>query len=304
MCSKCDELNDDLSDIFGGDLTDETREAGFAIEAAEIARTKKFEEPCFKCRGTGRFVGYTGRVLGNCFTCKGTGKLGYKTSSEERASNRQKAAQKREEKAQAATDTAQAWLDANPAEADWLTSAAARGFEFAVSLKEALFKYGHLTEKQEAAVCKATAKAAERKAQWLAEREQREASAATIDVSKIKGALDVAKANSVKWPKLRFAGFTFSRAGDASKNPGAVYVTTDADTYLGKILGGRFTRSRDCSAELEEKLLYAAANPEEAAKVYGLQTGICSCCGRELTNPASIERGIGPICAGKFGWAF
>ena len=31
-------------------------------------------------------------------------------------------------------------------------------------------------------------------------------------------------------------------------------------------------------------------------------TGACSCCGRELTNQVSIDRGIGPICAVKFGW--
>lgn len=27
--------------------------------------------------------------------------------------------------------------------------------------------------------------------------------------------------------------------------------------------------------------------------------GICSMCGRTLTNPESIERGIGPVCAGR-----
>lgn len=29
---------------------------------------------------------------------------------------------------------------------------------------------------------------------------------------------------------------------------------------------------------------------------YGLETGECSICGRELTDPTSIKRGIGPIC--------
>jgi hypothetical protein len=35
---------------------------------------------------------------------------------------------------------------------------------------------------------------------------------------------------------------------------------------------------------------------------YGKRTGACSCCGRELTNGESIDRGIGPICAEKYGW--
>jgi hypothetical protein len=35
---------------------------------------------------------------------------------------------------------------------------------------------------------------------------------------------------------------------------------------------------------------------------YGRATGNCSCCGRELTDPASIAAGIGPVCAEKYGW--
>lgn len=37
----------------------------------------------------------------------------------------------------------------------------------------------------------------------------------------------------------------------------------------------------------------------EEATAYGQLTGICMVCGAELTNEDSIERGIGPICAGK-----
>lgn len=37
----------------------------------------------------------------------------------------------------------------------------------------------------------------------------------------------------------------------------------------------------------------------EQAKAYGVRTGVCGCCGRELTNPESIDRGIGPVCASK-----
>jgi hypothetical protein len=38
----------------------------------------------------------------------------------------------------------------------------------------------------------------------------------------------------------------------------------------------------------------------EEAKEYGRKTGTCYMCSRELTNPVSIENGIGPICASKF----
>lgn len=37
---------------------------------------------------------------------------------------------------------------------------------------------------------------------------------------------------------------------------------------------------------------------EDAAE-FGMRFGVCCQCGRTLTNPESIERGIGPICLGK-----
>lgn len=38
----------------------------------------------------------------------------------------------------------------------------------------------------------------------------------------------------------------------------------------------------------------------EDAKQFGRISGRCMVCGRELTNPESIEAGIGPVCAGKW----
>jgi hypothetical protein len=43
------------------------------------------------------------------------------------------------------------------------------------------------------------------------------------------------------------------------------------------------------------------ADPLAASIAYGRRTGQCSICGRLLENAESIERGIGPICAGNFG---
>lgn len=38
----------------------------------------------------------------------------------------------------------------------------------------------------------------------------------------------------------------------------------------------------------------------EDAKEFGVLYGTCCVCGRTLTNEVSIERGIGPICGGRF----
>lgn len=39
----------------------------------------------------------------------------------------------------------------------------------------------------------------------------------------------------------------------------------------------------------------------EVLKHLGRETGICVICGRQLTNPSSIEAGVGPICAAGYG---
>lgn len=46
----------------------------------------------------------------------------------------------------------------------------------------------------------------------------------------------------------------------------------------------------------------AEAGPREAAIRYGHELGHCAICNRTLTNPDSIEAGIGPVCAENVGW--
>jgi hypothetical protein len=89
----------------------------------------------------------------------------------------------------------------------------------------------------------------------------------------------------------------------ADANPGVVeylteaakYVKTVEDEYLGKILGTTYT------GKPAPALAAIAADPRGEAVRYGRATGSCSCCGRELTDPVSIEQGIGPICVTKWG---
>lgn len=40
-------------------------------------------------------------------------------------------------------------------------------------------------------------------------------------------------------------------------------------------------------------------DPEEAGMAYALRSGNCYRCGRTLTVPASVHRGLGPVCAEK-----
>jgi DNA polymerase-3 subunit epsilon len=41
-------------------------------------------------------------------------------------------------------------------------------------------------------------------------------------------------------------------------------------------------------------------DPKAAAILYGKELGVCGMCGKTLTNPESIESGIGPVCITKF----
>lgn len=52
---------------------------------------------------------------------------------------------------------------------------------------------------------------------------------------------------------------------------------------------------------VERTLLMAAMQPLHAMQQFGHVTGRCSCCRRKLTDPQSVELGIGPICKAKFG---
>jgi hypothetical protein len=117
--------------------------------------------------------------------------------------------------------------------------------------------------------------------------------------------IEAAKSSGLKRIKLRFWDIIIK----PSRYEGKVYVLSAIETqqteygtqpkYLGWIKSNA-TSLRD--SELIAILESVAENPLKAAKLHGMQTGNCACCGRKLTNKESIRLGIGPICIQKFGW--
>lgn len=162
---------------------------------------------CPKCEGSGKFIGYIGRIVGDCFACKGSG---------------------------------QAHLNVAP-----------------IVLAEGA-------------------------------------------TDRLMDCFSKASAAGLKRPAMRFESFAASLAPATGKNPGAVYCKAE-QTYLGKIQNGQFFASRDCSAESRASVANAMTDPLAAAIAYGRRTGACSCCGRTLSDPVSVNLGIGPICKAKFG---
>ena len=47
-------------------------------------------------------------------------------------------------------------------------------------------------------------------------------------------------------------------------------------------------------------LTLADSMTREEAQAWGVETGICCVCSADLTDPVSVARGIGPVCASRF----
>lgn len=162
--------------------------------------------------------------------------------------------------------------------------------DFAASLVAQYRRKGELSERQW--------DAAERMIRKVRDTKQRKASLQrSVDVSAITALLNGAK---VKRPVFRAAGLSFSMAPPNGKNAGAVYVKADG-TYQGKIMNGAFMAAGACDPETADAVVAVAKDPRGEAIKHGKMTGACSCCGRTLTDATSVEMGIGPICAEKWG---
>jgi hypothetical protein len=106
-----------------------------------------------------------------------------------------------------------------------------------------------------------------------------------------------------------FARFLVGNFRASLKNDGSVIWLKWEDTLFGVIdhATGAFRPLRKGLTDAAHKMAVHALNeierdPRAAASADGILTGRCSCCSRPLTDPASIEIGIGPICLEKAGW--
>jgi len=256
-----------------------------------------FKENCKKCNGTGIWTSYSGYTRSTCFSCKGVGYHEYKTARVVREKNRENAQKAKAKKVEIAMDT---FAEKNPEAYAWL-QAKAPTFEFASSMLESISKYGNLTDKQMASVNKCVESDKARQQQFAKQRTEALNNAKEVTVEAIEVAFNNAKENGIKYPKLNLDTFTFKPASETSKNFGSIYVTEEGN-YLGKVFKGKFLKVRECNEDQETRIVEACIDPKASAIAYGKKYGSCSTCGRELTNGKSIELGIGPICADKYGW--
>jgi len=268
--------------------------------------------PCRKCGGSGTWTG--AYSAGPCYSCNGTGKssrkirtdaAGVAARRQRRERDAQRKAERQQERIDAMEKAVNEWKAEHEREWNWLVSTASRQDPFAGSVLTQLLQRGFLTERQIEAIQKNIAKAEDRAA------EQRRAEAEGITLPNCQRYLQAARESGLKYPKLRLVDgegrrIVLSLAGGRSKHPGSVNITDgrsfEDNTWYGRIVDGVFTRSRHCTDSILATLREIDSDPSAAVKVQGQRTGQCCCCGRELTNAESIEAGIGPICAGRFGF--
>lgn len=250
--------------------------------------------PCQSCAGSGLYrAPRVHQEKAECFPCGGRGF--FYSSHADRMKNRAAAAKRKQSKLEVAQEAFNALNEGFIAVLAEMTS----WNDFARNLMEQYKTKGALSENQVSAIYRMKAKADETRA---AKQAARSSVSATVDLSSIHAMFDRAKASGLKKPAYRAEGLVLSLAKEGSANFGSIYVKRASGEYIGKVTGSDFRATSDAKAEDKDTLQKIAANPSQVAKDYGKRVGICSCCGRELTDPNSIAAGIGPICAE--GWGF
>lgn len=304
---------DDLRDIPGfNELSTKPRDRGLRVTGEDAdgdyddsgddlgtkSKTERETFPCESCSGTGRYRGVRiHQPEEKCFACKGRG-FYYKSFKDRQASKAKRAARKQQVIANAVSDFEQAHpglLEGMRKHSSWN--------DFLRDLVGRIDAGKDISERAIEAARRAVDKANARDAEKAAAAVARVTNAPAINTDALRSAFDKASATGLKRPKLRYEGFEVSRAPDHGKNAGALYVKASNDTYLGKIVDGKYIATRETEAAgLVAKVVEAMQDPFNLAVAYGRRTGNCSCCGRKLTDKLSVANGIGPICADKYGW--
>lgn len=297
-------LNDSLDDIFPAHESPAPRALPQGNEwdriraldgAAPVA--KPYEETCSKCRGSGRFIGYTGRPLGPCFACKGRGKKSFATAPTVRAAARDRAAAK-------PANRWDAFVAQYPAEAAVLVKGIAQTYgdgrwnATCSDIKGKVEKYGDLHEGTMAMLGRAVARDAERAAGRVQQAAQQQERVAGIDVANIADCFKRAHEAGLKRFTLRFADAHFQ----VDRNdPTLIWVSQGGygTAKYGRIQGGVYKAGRDVNPTVLARIAAISQDPMAAAAAFAQITSSCSVCGRHLENQDSVDAGIGPVCAGR-----
>lgn len=257
---------------------------------------------CMSCAGTGTYRGYrTHQTESICFACNGKG-YHNKPHADAMADKRARKAKALSNKIDRRAALKDAFENTHPG----LFRFMAENQDWNDFFRDMVFNLNEgraLTENQTAACVRMRDKTiASRAAKDAEKKVAAESRAVEVDLSPIHAMFDKARESGLKKLCYRAGGLVLKPAKAHSANAGGIYVTTKGETYLGKVMGTKFMATRECTEVQKQTLAAIAIDPAGEAVRYGKETGECSCCGRELTDPVSIAAGIGPICANKWGF--
>lgn len=282
------------------DWDDFINSADQALPASTSTAPKK-TYPCGQCAGTGHYQGvlvHQGKT--HCFACRGKGY--FTKSPDQRAASK---ARREKRKMNAQDRIRELLLEFAKDHPDMYrelleVKTTGIGNDYKQNMAARLWRDGALSEHSILGWYKGKDLAAQRAAERAAERK---AQSVKVDLEPIRRIFETASASGHKKPTYRAEGLILSLAPSTGRNPGAIYVkSAGSKEYLGKLIGTEFSPSREgIEAKAGQSLSTIAEDPLAAAVNYGRKTGTCACCGRGLTDKTSVEMGIGPICAGRWG---
>jgi hypothetical protein len=124
------------------------------------------------------------------------------------------------------------------------------------------------------------------------------------EVTQIVRAFEAASFSGVSVPKLRFGKYLFRLGSQLSQFKNQI-IFVRGNAYLGRITPldkpPVFYPGKDMT--LQDVVVFSEIVRDLKAALVreGKASGICSICGRGLSDPKSIELGIGPVCLTNFG---
>ena len=120
------------------------------------------------------------------------------------------------------------------------------------------------------------------------------------DLSKIEAMFDKASA-SLKKPRVHMLCGTEELTLTRALTGEGLHVQRNAGRYVGRLAQGRYQPVRGAPTDTIGALASFAADPLKAVVAFGQATGRCALCSRTLSDPVSVERGVGPVCAERWG---
>jgi hypothetical protein len=164
---------------------------------------------------------------------------------------------------------------------------------FAMSILNQILEGRRLSEKQEAAIVNFITKVRNRDA---------EKTDTNVKIHNLIQIFREARQKGVKKGTLRVHQYIIREAPITGRNPESLYVIDRGREELVAIIRPDGTLDmRKGGIEDRQNIIEIDANPHQYIIKFGILTGHCSICGRILTDENSISKGIGPICAAKWG---